>query len=56
VRTVGVTRYVTPDYAVIRVAPRSAIIRMSAAHTGRCTDPPALLEHLLATMVRQAVA
>lgn len=38
------------------LAPRSTIIQMSAAHTGRCTDPPALLEHLLATMVRPAIA
>jgi DUF3037 family protein len=34
------------------IAPRSTIIQASAAHTGRCGDPPALLEHLLATMVR----
>lgn len=34
------------------IAPRSTIIQMSPAHTGRCTDPPALLEHLVATMVR----
>ena len=34
------------------IAPRSTIIQASAAHTGRCTDPTALLEHLLATMVR----
>jgi hypothetical protein len=38
------------------VAPRSTIIQMSPAHTGRCGDPPALLEHLLATMVRPAIA
>jgi hypothetical protein len=38
------------------LAPRSTIIQMSAAHTGRCTDPPALLEHLVATMVRPAIA
>jgi hypothetical protein len=34
------------------IAPRSTIIQASPAHTGRCADPPALLEHLLATMVR----
>ena len=34
------------------VAPRSAIIQTSPAHSGRCEDPDALLEHLLATMVR----
>ncbi|MEP7327889.1 MAG: DUF3037 domain-containing protein [Betaproteobacteria bacterium] len=33
-------------------APRSAVIQFSPAHTGRCEHPPALLEHLLATMVR----
>ncbi len=35
------------------VAPRSTIIQTSKVHTGRCTDPEALLEHLLATMVRE---
>ena len=34
------------------VAPRSAIIQTSPAHSGRCDDPEALLEHLLVTMVR----
>ena len=34
------------------VAPRSAIIQTSPAHSGRCEEPDALLEHLLATMVR----
>ena len=33
-------------------APRSALIQCSPAHTGQCTDPDALLEHLLDTMVR----
>jgi hypothetical protein len=33
-------------------APRSTVIQTSHVHTGACTDPPALLEHLLATMVR----
>ena len=35
------------------VAPRSTIIQTSKVHTGRCTDPSTLLEHLLNTMVRQ---
>jgi Protein of unknown function (DUF3037) len=34
------------------VAPRSTTIQTSKVHTGRCTDPAALLEHLLKTMVR----
>jgi hypothetical protein len=34
------------------IAPRSTIIQASPAHTGRCGDPSALLEHLLATMIR----
>jgi Protein of unknown function (DUF3037) len=34
------------------VAPRSTVIQTSPVHTGRCGDPAALLEHLLATMVR----
>ena len=34
------------------VAPRSTMIQTSKVHTGRCTDPGALLEHLLDTMVR----
>ena len=34
------------------VAPRSAVIQMSPAHSGRCEDPHKLLEHLLQTMVR----
>jgi hypothetical protein len=34
------------------VAPRSTIIQTSAVHSGRCTDPAVLLEHLLNTMVR----
>ena len=34
------------------IAARSTIIQASPAHTGRCTDPPALMEHLLDTMVR----
>jgi hypothetical protein len=35
------------------VAPRSTIIQISKPHTGRCSDPVALLEHLLNTMVRR---
>jgi hypothetical protein len=34
------------------VAPRSTTIQTSKVHTGRCSDPGALLEHLLKTMVR----
>lgn len=34
-------------------APRSTVIQTSPTHTGTCTDPAALLEHLLATMVRR---
>ena len=34
------------------IAPRSTIIQASPAHTGRCDDPPKLMEHLLETMVR----
>jgi hypothetical protein len=37
------------------VAPRSTIIQTSPVHTGRCGDPEAVLEHLLATMVRKPV-
>jgi hypothetical protein len=34
------------------VAPRSAVIQVSPAHTGRCEDPEALLTRLVETMVR----
>lgn len=34
------------------VAPRSTIIQTSPAHTGCCTNPTAVLEHLLDAMVR----
>ena len=34
------------------VAPRSAVIQTSPAHSGRCDNPEALIEHLLDTMVR----
>lgn len=33
------------------VAPRSTVIQTSPVHTGRCADPIAALEHLVATMV-----
>lgn len=33
-------------------APRSTVIQTSPVHTGACTDPAALLSHLLETMVR----
>lgn len=33
------------------VAPRSTVIQTSPVHTGRCADPTAALEHLLAKMV-----
>ena len=35
------------------VAPRSTAIQTSKVHTGRCSDPAKLLEHLLNTMVRR---
>jgi len=38
------------------IAPRSTIIQASPAHTGRCADPPKLLEHLLETMVRSGAS
>jgi hypothetical protein len=34
------------------VAPRSSTIQTSPVHSGRCNDLDAVLEHLLATMVR----
>jgi hypothetical protein len=33
------------------VAPRSTVIQTSPVHTGRCGDPAAALDHLVATMV-----
>ncbi len=33
------------------VAARSTVIQTSPVHTGRCNDPAAALEHLVATMV-----
>ena len=38
------------------IAPRSTIIQASPAHTGRCNDPPALMEHLMQAMVRRPAA
>ncbi|MEJ0034694.1 MAG: DUF3037 domain-containing protein [Gammaproteobacteria bacterium] len=37
-------------------APRSTIIQTSRVHTGRCTSPGDLVEHLLDVMVRPARA
>jgi Protein of unknown function (DUF3037) len=34
------------------VAPRSTIIQISPAHTGRCDEPAKVLEHLMDKMVR----
>ncbi len=34
------------------VAPTSTIIQPSPVHSGLCTEPAVMLEHLLATMVR----
>ena len=34
------------------IAPRSAVIQVSPAHTGRCENPEALLARLVETMVR----
>jgi hypothetical protein len=34
------------------VAPRSTIIQTSRVHSGRCTNPSDLMEHLLNVMVR----
>jgi hypothetical protein len=36
------------------VAPRSTMIQTSAVHSGVCTDPVELMDHLLRTMVRLA--
>jgi hypothetical protein len=36
------------------VAPRSTVIQTSPVHTGRCHDPAAALERLVATMVDSA--
>jgi len=36
------------------VAPRSTVIQTSPVHTGRCDDPAAALDHLVATMVDAA--
>ena len=37
------------------VAPRSTVIQTSPVHTGRCGDPAAALDHLVAKMVDAAV-
>jgi hypothetical protein len=34
------------------VAPRSSSVQVSPVHSGRCTDPQAALEHLMARLVR----
>jgi hypothetical protein len=34
------------------VSPRSTTIQPSPVHAGLCTDPEAMLEHLMATLVR----
>jgi hypothetical protein len=34
------------------VSPRSTIVQVSPVHTGKTSDPAALLEHLMDTMVR----
>lgn len=34
------------------VSPRSTAIQVSPVHSGLCTDPAAMLEHLMETMVR----
>jgi len=36
------------------VAPRRTVIQTSPVHTGRCGDPAAALDHLVATMVDAA--
>ena len=36
------------------VAPRSTVIQTSPVHTGRCGNPAAALDHLVATMVDPA--
>jgi hypothetical protein len=36
------------------VAPRSTIIQTSPVHTGRCIEPSAALEHLVATIVEHS--
>ena len=35
------------------VAARSTVIQVSPAHSGRCEDPAALLDHLMRTMVHR---
>jgi DUF3037 family protein len=38
------------------VAPRSTVIQTSPVHPGLCTDPAAMLEHLMDTLVRSGSA
>jgi hypothetical protein len=38
------------------IAPRSTVIQVSPAHTGRCQYPARVLEHLMDTMVRPVSA
>ncbi len=38
------------------VAPRSASIQTSPVHSGRCSDPARVLEHLMARLVRTPAA
>lgn len=37
------------------ISPRSTVIQTSPAHAGMCADPAAMLEHLMATVVRVGV-
>jgi hypothetical protein len=36
------------------VSPRSTTVQVSPVHSGLCTDPEAVLQHLMETMVRMA--
>ncbi len=36
------------------INPRSTVVQVSPVHTGLCTDPAEVLDHLLKTMVRSA--
>jgi hypothetical protein len=38
------------------VSPRSTVIQTSPTHAGLCHDPAAMLEHLMATVVRMATS
>lgn len=37
------------------ISPRSTVLQISPAHAGLCSDPAAMLEHLMATVVHIAV-